>query len=428
MAISTDAKVDLLYKKYSGVTKTDLPANKSPSNEAIASPLIIRGDTIWAAASQIPTSAAAVATIVASYQTTSRIQCVADNTSTPIGGVYPSWKTNLIDWIPPEFGSTYFIKVYAAPAGTANPTSTTPLSDSGISSTGEWNFDYSSGVLNFIGGTIPAALTAANVIYITGYRYIGTKGVSTAGSFSGTFTGNVITDYISPDAAPVVTFTGNGAIALPVGTSDNRPIGVSGYLRYNSDVPSIEYHDGSTWIPVTNTVTDQIITGDGVTNTYILTQTASTVGILVSINGTLQQPSIAYSVVNSNQLVFTEVPLVTDIIDVRYLGAAVSINTSATISVVNVGLSTVIIDSWNSLTIRSAKYTISSSNAVDSQFAEIMSLQQNGVTKVNTFGVLLTGNNSVAFSSNISGTTVNILATGTTSGNQLKIQKTYFEI
>jgi len=327
MAISTDAKVDLLYKKYSGVTKTDLPANKSPSNEAIASPAIIRGDTIWALASQIPAMAATVVTIVQSYQTTGRIQCVADTTSTPIGGVYPSWKTNLTDWIPPEFGSTYFIKVYAAPAGTANPTSTTPLSDSGIGSLGEWNFDYSSGVLNFIGGTIPAALTASNIIYITGYRYIGTKGISSAGSFSGTFTGNIVTDYISPDTASVVTFTGNSAIALPAGTSSARPPGADGYLRYNTEVPALEYYAGSAWIPVTNTVTNQSITGDGINDTYTLIQTATTVGILVSINGTLQQPVFAYSVVG-NQLTFTEIPLVTDIIDVRFLGASVSISTT----------------------------------------------------------------------------------------------------
>jgi len=334
MAISTDAKVDLLYKKYSGVTKTDLPANKSPSNEAIASPLIVRGDTIWALAAQIPTPAAAVATVVQAYQTTGRIQCVADATSTPIGGVFPSWKTNLQDWIPPEFGSTYFIKVYSAANGAADPTGTTPLSDSGIGGIGEWNFDYSSGVLNFIGGTIPTALTSSNVIYITGYRYIGTKGISSVGNFSGTFTGNVITDYISPATTSVVTFAGNGAIAIPIGTSSSRPPGADGYLRYNTEVPALEYYANSAWIPVTNTVTDQSITGDGIQSTYTLTQTATTVGILVSINGTLQQPVFAYSVAG-DQLTFTEIPLVTDIIDVRFLGASVSISTTLSDLTVN---------------------------------------------------------------------------------------------
>ena len=37
MAISDTQKVDLIYKKLFGATKTDLATNKSPSNEAIAS-------------------------------------------------------------------------------------------------------------------------------------------------------------------------------------------------------------------------------------------------------------------------------------------------------------------------------------------------------------------------------------------------------
>ena len=45
MAINQTAYVDLLVKKLLGVAKTDLPGNKSPSNESIASPLLNRGDT-----------------------------------------------------------------------------------------------------------------------------------------------------------------------------------------------------------------------------------------------------------------------------------------------------------------------------------------------------------------------------------------------
>ena len=47
MAVSQSQIVDLLYKQAFGVTKTDTATNKSPSNEAIASPLLIRGDTQW---------------------------------------------------------------------------------------------------------------------------------------------------------------------------------------------------------------------------------------------------------------------------------------------------------------------------------------------------------------------------------------------
>ena len=58
MSIPISQKVDLLYKQAFGVTKTDTEANKSPSNEAIASPLLNRGDTLWTQSDQIPGVAA----------------------------------------------------------------------------------------------------------------------------------------------------------------------------------------------------------------------------------------------------------------------------------------------------------------------------------------------------------------------------------
>ena len=178
MAVSDSSKVDLLYKKLFGVTKTDTSTNKGAGNESIASPALIRGDKVWTEAASIPATAADVTNVVQSYLTTSRIECTADTTTTPVSSVYPTWKTSLTNWISPEFGSTYFVKVYAETAGNANPTNGISLSDSGSGGTGEWYFDYQSGVLNFIGGTIPTALTAAKVIYITGYRYIGGVGIT----------------------------------------------------------------------------------------------------------------------------------------------------------------------------------------------------------------------------------------------------------
>ena len=187
MAISDTSKIDLLYKKLFGVAKTDTATNKGLGNEAIASPSLIRGDKVWSQSGNIPATAAAVAGIVQAYQTTARIECTAITSSVPISSVYPSWNTNLTDWISPEFGSDYFVKVYVDTAGAANPVLTgTQLSDSGSGSIGEWYFDYQSGVLNFIGGTIPAALTAAKVIFVTGYRYIGATGVLYGASVANT--------------------------------------------------------------------------------------------------------------------------------------------------------------------------------------------------------------------------------------------------
>jgi len=179
MSIPISQKVDLLYKQAFGVTKTDIESNKSPSNEAIASPLLNRGDTLWTQADQIPGTAAAVASIVQAYTGSSAVECTADNTTVPVGGVYPTWKTDLTYWVPQEFGSTYAVAVYVDDSGVADPTSTgTQIFGAGSGGTGEFFYNYQSGVLNFIGETIPTALTSSKVLYIVGYRYIGKTGVN----------------------------------------------------------------------------------------------------------------------------------------------------------------------------------------------------------------------------------------------------------
>jgi hypothetical protein len=179
MAVSQSQIVDLLYKQAFGVTKTDTATNKSPSNESIASPLLIRGDTQWTQSNAIPGTAATTAGIVQAYLGVDAIECTADNTTVPIGGIYPSWETGLTYWIPSEFGSTYNIQIWVDSPGVANPTSTgTQIFADGAGGTGQWYYNYQSGVLNFIGETIPASLTAGKVIYVVGYRYIGLVGVT----------------------------------------------------------------------------------------------------------------------------------------------------------------------------------------------------------------------------------------------------------
>ena len=212
MSIPISQKVDLLYKQAFGVTKTDTEANKSPSNEAIASPLLIRGDTQWTQSDQIPSVAAATAGIVQAYTGTGAAECTADNTTVPVSSVYPTWKTGLTYWIPAEFGATYSVSVYVDDAGAADPTSTgTQIFAAGSGGTGEFFYNYQSGVLNFIGETIPAALTSSKVLYIVGYRYIGSTGVTNLPD--GTQIGNLsITDQTvtGQDTNANIILTPNG--------------------------------------------------------------------------------------------------------------------------------------------------------------------------------------------------------------------------
>ena len=124
MSIPVDQKVDLLYKQAFGVTKTDTEDNKSPSNESIPSPLLIRGDTMWTQADQIPGTASAVANLVQAYTGSNAVECTADNTTVPIGSVYPTWKTDLTYWIPAKFGDTYQVQIWVDSSGVADATAT----------------------------------------------------------------------------------------------------------------------------------------------------------------------------------------------------------------------------------------------------------------------------------------------------------------
>jgi uncharacterized coiled-coil protein SlyX len=139
--------------------------------------------------------------------------------------------------------------------------------------------------------------------------------------------GNLHTDYIGSNVTSSVSFVGSSAIKLPVGDTAHRPSGVPGYTRFNTDNSTVEYYNGSVWISVTNTVTDQTITGDDTNNVFTLDQTATNTSILVSINGTIQQPGVAYTV-SGTQITFAEVPTSTDVIDIRFLGGVVSMNTT----------------------------------------------------------------------------------------------------
>jgi len=212
MAVSQSQIVDLLYKEAFGVTKTDTATNKSPSNESIPSPALNRGDTVWTQSDQIPGTAAATAGIVQAYLGVDAIECSADNTTVPIGGIYPTWLTNLTYWIPTEFGSTYNVQVWVDSPGVADPTATgTQIFADGSGGTGQYYYNYQSGVLNFIGETIPASLTSGKVLYIVGYRYIGLVGVTNLPS--GTDIGNLSftnSNISSTQANANINLTPNG--------------------------------------------------------------------------------------------------------------------------------------------------------------------------------------------------------------------------
>lgn len=340
MAVTDSQKVDYLWKKVGyAATKTDTDTNKSAPNESIPSPLQVRGDKIMAESDLIPgvipTSNASPVTV---YVTSAPVECTNDATAS----ANRTWLTNLTDWISPEFGSTYQAKVYIHTSGfPANAASAgTQVFATGSGNNDEWFFDYQSGVVHFIGTNLPNGVSfTGKSVYVSGARYTGTFGIPT--TFSNLTLGNLLINgdtissvnangdiILNAPGTGVVQITGGDALGLPSGNSISRPGSPDpGYIRFNTDSATLEYWDGNSWTyPGAATITSETINPDGVNDTYTLSSEASADGLLVSINGTMQQPFVAYSM-SGNDITFVETPQDTDIIEVRHIAAgAVSVS------------------------------------------------------------------------------------------------------
>ena len=128
------------------------------------------------------------------------------------------------------------------------------------------------------------------------------------------------------------------SMMIPVGPTAGRPSSlfgdpaydVQGMLRYNTTINNIEFYDGTNWQSSGSTFTvisDRQFSGnvgggygnvDGTNTQFTLQSSATTAATLVSINGVMQFPTLAYSVSGST-LTFTEPPAPNDVIDVRIL-------------------------------------------------------------------------------------------------------------
>jgi len=176
MAISDNQKIDYLFKKLGyGATKTDTILNKLAANESIPSPLLLRGDRVWAESGDIPSVKPSASTGVITIY--SAVESVEDITATG----NRTWKTGITDWITPEFGSTYLVNVYVHTSGDAGNAETmaNKVFVTGSGNNDEWFFDYQSGVLNFIGDNLPNGKDfTGKSVYITGAVYSGQFGVS----------------------------------------------------------------------------------------------------------------------------------------------------------------------------------------------------------------------------------------------------------
>lgn len=142
---------------------------------------------------------------------------------------------------------------------------------------------------------------------------------------------------LTPTGTGMVQINGTNAFSIPAGNTAQQPYYVpAGSIRYNSDTDAPEFFNGSDWVSVTASVVNQTITPSGSTNAFVLTSSTTTSGVIVSLNGVIQSPATAYSV-SANVMTFTETPLTTDIIDVRFIstGQVFGLNFGGTVPTTN---------------------------------------------------------------------------------------------
>ena len=225
---------------------------------------------------------------------------------------------------------------------------------------------------------------------------------------------------IAANGTGLVDVAGTSALGIPAGDTASRPTDVTaGYIRFNTEANQIEFYNGVAWVLIQNTITDQLITPDGTTNTFILTNSnTTTVGALVSINGTIQIPGVSY-VISGDLIVFAETPLVTDLVSVRIIGASTNVSqlkspsgnnslivtdvgvnvTGSTISnvpaitIFSAGIETQIA-SYSSSSYRTAKYILQASTSTASESCEVL-VTHDGVNTAyhTTYGLVNTDGN-----------------------------------
>ena len=299
----------------------------------------------------------------------------------------------------------------------------------------------------------------------------------------------------TPSYGAAAKFGGTGGIQIPSGTSAQRPgssgnVDLVGMVRYNTTTTNLEYCTTTgapgTWVPagsVFTVVSDRQFVGnvvggygnvDGTNTTFTLQSSATTSGTIVSINGVMQFPVLAYSVSGST-LTFTEPPAPTDIIDVRVLtttasvsalasgnglnqfiadptGSSIWTGTNSTVEQILVDpvgnfnfkngnhvtytqtpvnipatATPVLIDTWNQNTYSDAKYLVHSevgTTNFESYEARVIT-DSNGNAYISTYGIVNNGTSFGTFSANVVGGNVNVYYSSTIAQANVKTFGTY---
>jgi hypothetical protein len=207
------------------------------------------------------------------------------------------------------------------------------------------NLNVYTGSLNAANGNVnTTSVNATGLVSATGNVVAGN--ISTGGKISAT--GNVTVNtfmYIDPVdstvlignssivACSVLSLNATTSFVVPVGNTAQRPSSTyTGMVRFNTSQNNLEIYDNAQWAPVGSTaftvIADQQFDGDGANVNFTLSSTQTTNSCIVSINGVVQIPTLAYAVAGTYPtcvLTFTEAPAAGDVIDVRQITTTVTL-------------------------------------------------------------------------------------------------------
>ena len=269
--------------------------------------------------------------------------------------------------------------------------------------------------------------------------------------------GNAIVGSLTSGAKLAINST--DSVIIPVGTSGQRPSAqgysdVAGMFRYNTTVGAIEWYTGSGWASASTTftlITDEQFNGDGVTTDFALGGSTTTAATIVSINGVIQIPTLAYTItgVGNSTLSFSEAPLSGDVIDVRRLTTTQTLfgiaspngkmafqtdNYGAYVYAANTGASSTVygwdvdgieftsranvtvasantpttVLTFNNTVYRSGKLVIQASSGAEYQVSEALVVQNGTTATITNYGIVQTGGNIGIVTATVSGTTTQV--------------------
>jgi len=108
--------------------------------------------------------------------------------------------------------------------------------------------------------------------------------------------------------------SGSSGVVLPTGTSAQRPDNPAfGLIRYNVDLPGVEYFNGTAYVPLANGgnfayVVDNLGPGDGTTSTFVMSEQVTDPTQIIVFVGSIYQIATTNYTVSGYNIQFTSAP------------------------------------------------------------------------------------------------------------------------